>query len=221
MQSKVLRYPVYVLSIIVFLIALTYPLAYAGLYDFTLRMKEGAPFYALALHLFGYIAHHDIVFLVHVLGGMVALAMGPFQFMDALRRSRPGLHRKLGYVYFAGILAGGVGGLIVAPRAWGGQVTHWGFALLAVAWLASSARGLRLATQRRISDHQAWMRLSYGITLASVSLRIQMPLLLLAGLSEEHVYQCVAWSCWLPQLAWWGWRGRITPKPTPDLAQTG
>jgi hypothetical protein len=214
MRPKALRYAVNTLSILVLLLALTYPLAYAGLWDSRVRLKEGSPFNEIGVHFFqDFISRRYLPFLVHVLGGMLALALGPFQFMEGLRSARPKLHRSLGYAYFLGILAGGLGGLVSATRAWGGPLTQWGFGCLAVAWLASSAWGLRLAMGGRLREHQAWMRLSYGITLAAVTLRVQLPILHLAGLSDTHAYQVVAWSCWLPQVGWWLLRGKAGLAP--------
>lgn len=214
MQSKALRYLIYLLSVIVLLLAAAYPLSYAGLLDPRLRLKEGSPFNDIGVHLVqDFIAPRWLPFLAHVLGGMIALALGPFQFMDNLRAARPQLHRSLGYAYFLGILVGGLGGLVSATRAWGGPVTHWGFGALAIAWLGSSGWGLRLAMSGRLREHQAWMRLSYGITLTAVSLRVQLPILHLAGLSELHAYQVVAWSSWLPQVGWWLLRGRAGLAP--------
>src|SRR6185436_5200625 len=104
MQPKALRYLVYVLSGIVLLLALAYPLAYAGLLDPRVRLKEGSPFNDIGVHFVqDFIAPRWLPFLFHVSGGMIALALGPFQFMERLRAARPKLHRQLGYAYFLGI----------------------------------------------------------------------------------------------------------------------
>jgi uncharacterized membrane protein len=183
--------------------ASTYPAAFAGLLDLHKLYPPQGPFSVLQAHMSARVDHQDWGFLAHVCGAMVALAVGPFQFWKSLRDKRPGIHRKLGYLYFSGIFVGGIGGLLSAREAWGGTAAQIGFALLALFWMGSSARGLSLIRKGKIEEHQVWMRLSFAITLAGVSLRIQMPLLYMAGLPEILVYQTIAWSCWVPQVLWW------------------
>lgn len=188
--------------------ASTYPAAFAGFLDLHKLFPPEGPFSVLQAHMAARVDHHDWGFLAHVCGAMTALALGPFQFWTWLRGKHPGIHRKLGYLYFTGIFVGGIGGLVSAPTAWGGITAQMGFGLLALCWMASSARGLFLILKGRVDEHQVWMRLSFAITLAGVSLRVQMPLLYMAGLSEMAVYQTVAWSCWVPQVIWWNVGGR-------------
>ncbi len=185
-----------------------YLLGAAGLLDLNALAAAEGPFSELQRHFVALTAAGEAAFLAHVAGGIVALLTGPFQFWAGLRAKRPRLHRGLGYAYFTGILVGGLGGLLSARSAWGGPVAQNGFLLLAVLWLASAGQGLGAILKRDLARHQAWMRLSYALTLAAVSLRLQMPLLLLAGLNEAVVYQAVAWSCWVPQMLWWLAKGR-------------
>jgi hypothetical protein len=164
---------------------------------------EGAPFRELSTHMMDRIARMDWAFLAHLVGGSLALVLGPFQFWERLRKRRPQVHRRLGYGYFFSIALGGFGGLICAPSSWAGLPAQLGFGGLALAWLSSAALGLGAIRKGRIERHRSFMRLSYALTLAAVSLRIQMPLLFLAGLEELQVYRTVAWSCWVPQGIWW------------------
>lgn len=185
-----------------------YLLGAAGLMDLSVIANADGPFRGLRQHFVARIAVQDWAFIAHVAGGILALLTGPFQFWKGLRNKRPALHRGLGYAYFTGVFVGGLGGLISARSAWGGPVVQNGFLILAIVWLASAGQGLGFILKRQIAQHQAWMRLSYALTLAAVSLRLQMPLLLMLGLGELAVYQTIAWSCWVPQLAWWLWKGR-------------
>lgn len=185
-----------------------YLLGAAGVLDLGVIANAAGPFRGLRQHFVARVAMQDWAFLAHMSGGMLALLVGPFQFWTRLRAKRPALHRAMGFAYFTGVFVGGLGGLISARGAWGGPVVQNGFLLLAILWLASAGQGLGAILKRQVEKHQAWMRLSYALTLAAVSLRLQMPLLLLAGFSELAVYQAVAWTCWVPQAAWWMLRGR-------------
>ena len=139
--------------------------------------------------------------LTHVIGAMVALTLGPFQFLPRLRRRFTGVHRGLGRAYLAGVGVGGVGGLGLAFVAFGGPVAQVGFAALAVAWLATA--GLAVATIRRgdVAAHRRWMIRNMALTFAAVTLRLYLPILDGIGLPFADAYRTVAWLCWLPNLA--------------------
>ncbi|MFL6197652.1 MAG: DUF2306 domain-containing protein [Thermoanaerobaculia bacterium] len=137
---------------------------------------------------------------VHLLGGAVALAAGPFQFLAKLRAKRPGLHRVLGRVYVVSILSSGTGGFILAFVSQEGMAAHLGFASLAVAWIVTGALAYRRIRVRDVAGHRDWMLRSYALTLAGVTLRIYLPLSLLAGVPFAYAYPAISWLCWVPNL---------------------
>ncbi len=146
-----------------------------------------------------YVEHFGILML-HVVGGIAALALGPWQFWGGLRRRRLTLHRWIGRLYLMAILGGGVGGLAIARVAFGGLPARLGFALLAVAWLGCGAAAYGAIRRRDIASHQEWMIRSYALTLAAVTLRIWNPLLQAAGFPFPEAYISVAWISWVPNL---------------------
>ena len=72
---------------------------------------------------------------MHVLSGMLALLIGPFQFVRRLRRRFVRVHRFMGATYVASATALGVSGLILAPTAYTGLVASAGFTVLGLAML--------------------------------------------------------------------------------------
>jgi hypothetical protein len=52
--------------------------------------------------------------------------------------------------------------------------------------------------RRDTAAHRRWMIRCYALTFAAVTLRIQLGLLLLGGLSMEAALALIAWSCWIP-----------------------
>jgi hypothetical protein len=155
----------------------------------------------LVAHLVERYTAAQLVFLAHVVGGGIALLAGPWQLMPRLRARHLRLHRASGYLYAGAVALGGTAGLVMAARAWAGPVTQLGFTLLAVAWLATTALGLRsiiVAGDR--AAHRAWMTRSFALAFAAVSLRIQLPLLGVLGVPAAIAYQIVAWSSWVPNL---------------------
>jgi uncharacterized membrane protein len=117
----------------------------------------------------------------HLAGGLVALALGPWQLNGRLRQRALGLHRWMGRGYVVAVGVGGCSALVLAPLSMEGLVTHVGFGLLAVLWLASTLQAyLRIRASDPL-EHRRWMIRSYSLTLAAVTLRIYLPLSQLAG----------------------------------------
>ena len=135
----------------------------------------------------------------------VALALLPLQFWSRLRVRKPGLHRWLGRLYGISILISGVAGAVLALTTAEGGIAASGFLLLSLVWLGSTARAVWLAMQRRIAEHRVWMIRSAALTLAAVTLRIQLPIGI-ATVGFEVSYPLIAWACWVPNLLlaeWW------------------
>lgn len=129
----------------------------------------------------------------------VALALLPFQFAVRLRGRRPRLHRWMGRVYALAVLISAISGLALAIGTSAGPVAGWGFGVLAVLWLASTARGVQLAMAGDIARHRVWMIRSAALTLAAVTLRLYLPILS-AAMGFEAAYPVIAWICWVPNL---------------------
>lgn len=157
------------------------------------QVADGEPFP-------GKFAAHLPTFLLHVLGGTVALVLGPWQFWTRLRNRRPSLHRWLGRVYLVAILVGGATGLYMAALAFGGLPTRIGFAGLAVMWLATGVMAYRRVRRGDYEAHREWMIRNYALTFAAVTLRLWLPLFMLLGFSFVTAYTAVAWLSWVPNL---------------------
>ncbi|WP_406089262.1 DUF2306 domain-containing protein [Kitasatospora purpeofusca] len=146
-----------------------------------------------------YLAHRGSLVL-HVGGGVLAILLGPWQFLPRLRARRPGLHRLTGRLYLLAVLAAGTGGLLMAPRGLVGPVAPIGFTGLAVLLLLSSALAWRAARRRDILRHRAWAVRSFALIMAAATLRIWLPVMDLAGVPFDQAYATAAWTCWLINL---------------------
>ena len=143
---------------------------------------------------------HGFAISLHIVGAILALALGPFQFLARLRGRHPNLHRWMGRLYLLGVLAGGAAGLYLAPFAYGGPVARVGFGGLGVLWLATGLLAYRAIRARRIGAHRRWMTRNFALTLAAVTLRLWMPGLEAGGVPFDAAYPVVAWLCWVPNL---------------------
>jgi len=139
--------------------------------------------------------------LLHITGAMLALFLGPFQFIAKLRSGRllP-IHRWTGRIYLIGVLCGGIGGLYMSTIAYGGWFARLGFASLAVSWLFSGWMAYRAICNKQIEIHRQWMIRNYALSFAGVTLRLWLMLFQAAGLDFTLSYITMAWISWLPNL---------------------
>jgi hypothetical protein len=145
-----------------------------------------------------YLAHQTGI-IAHIIGGVLALSLGPFQFLNRLRARWPKVHRWMGRTYLIGILLGGTAGFYMAFYAYAGLAASLGFAALALLWLFT---GWMAYTNIRAGNkriHHQWIIRNFALTFAAVTLRIwMMPLMMTFG--ETTGYEIVAWVCWMPNL---------------------
>ena len=167
---------------------------------------------------------HEFALGVHVLSGVLALLIGPFQFVRRLRRRFVRVHRFLGATYVASATALGVSGLILAPTAYTGLVASAGFTVLDLAMLFTTWTAVRMVLAGRFGEHRRWMIRSFSLIMAGVMLRVWSPIygaLAAAGIvdfSFETAYAGIAWLCWVPNLllAIWFTRHISVSRPDPQ-----
>lgn len=149
---------------------------------------------------------HQIALLLHIGGGVIAILLGPFQFIKRLRAKHLTLHKIMGRVYALSCLIGGGAGLTMASRAHGGFPSTVGFGMLGILWITTIVFAIKRARERKIPAHREWMIRSFALTLAAFSLRM---ILLTHGILFETevitleftpMYQATAWLCWVPNL---------------------
>ena len=58
----------------------------------------------------------------------------------------------------------------MALESFGGLPTHFGFGMLAVLWLFTTAMAYRRVLQGKIQSHREWMIRSFALTFAAVTL---------------------------------------------------
>ena len=148
------------------------------------------------------IARVPVQALTHMLIGPIALLTGPWQFFAGLRARHPKFHRWNGRIYVTACLISGIGALFTAPFASGGMVASIGFTLLALSWLGTTFAGWRLAVARNFAMHRIFMRFSYALTFAAVTLRLQIPLgfIFLGFTSYREMSVWLAYTCWIPNV---------------------
>ena len=159
------------------------------------------------------IDHWRIAFFVHVYASLWVLLAGFTQFSTSLQRSRPGLHRKLGYIYVLNVLLiTGPAGLLMGFYANGGIPSRISFILLATGWILFTAMALVKAKRGDFRSHRHYMMRSYALTLSALTLRAwKWGITNSFELPPMDVYRAVAWLGWVPNLLlaeWLIWKGK-------------
>jgi uncharacterized membrane protein len=155
-------------------------------------------------------AEHPWRILIHVAASLVALALGPWQFIPALRR-RKALHRGLGFIYFLAVFVGGISGLFTAFIAQGGMISQVGFVTLAELWIVTAILALMAIKRGDYRSHEAWAIRSFALTFAAVTIRLQLGAGFASGQRFEDFYWMLSWTCWIPNLLVAEWLIRRRP----------
>jgi uncharacterized membrane protein len=137
---------------------------------------------------------------IHVAGSVTALLLGSFQFLPTLRPGSRTPHRWVGRLYVLGCLVGGAAGLILACGSSAGPIASAGFGGLAVSWIVVTLLGWRAVLQGRLAEHRRWMIRSWALTLAAMTLRIYLPLVMASGLPFLPWYRAISFLAWVPNL---------------------
>ena len=146
-------------------------------------------------------ARYIVPLRLHIAGGIGALLAGPWQFSARLRARALNLHRWLGRFYLLSVALGSIAGLAMATVSEQGLPTHLGFGLLAVLWFFTGLQAYRSVRAGNIDAHRDWMRRNFALSLAAVTLRYYLPLMLFAfHWPFRSSYIAVAWLCWVPNL---------------------
>lgn len=144
-------------------------------------------------------------FYSHVFSSIFLLPAGFTQFNPFLRHRYPQLHRAVGWSYLVILLCiAGPSGLYMAFYALGGWSAKLGFTMLALLWIAVTAKAGWTAICKKWRIHGQWMIISYSLTLAAITLRSYKFFFLLSydllgsNLSLMEFYQINAWLSWVP-----------------------
>ena len=169
-----------------------------------------------------YVAHLAML-MTHIIASMLAILIGPFQFLPGIRKGRLlKIHRWLGRTYLLSILFGGLSGLYMAQFAYGGIISEMGFGALASLWLYSGYRAYKHIRNKDLEAHRQWMIRNYALTFAGVMLRIYVPVSEAVGIDFLAAYRAISWLAWVPNLLiaqWIIYRTRPAQRRATVLAR--
>ncbi len=143
---------------------------------------------------------HRVWLLLHIVCGVLALTSGTMQLLVLRVRAPAAFHRWTGSVYALSVMGAGIAGLRLALTAWGGIANTVAFGLLAGLWMLATMRAVGAIRQGAAASHRIWIARSFALTLAGVTLRAEVGLFQVLGLSFEEAYHVASWTCWVLNL---------------------
>lgn len=108
---------------------------------------------------------------LHIMGGVVALGVGAFQFSSRLRRARPDIHRLMGKTYLAATALGGPSALYIQILNAEGAF-QWAAYAHSVTWMLATALAFWCVRLRDFDNHRLWMMRSYAMCVLFITLRV-------------------------------------------------
>ena len=131
----------------------------------------------------------------HVVFGITATLIGPFQFVSVIRNRNVKVHRMLGRIYLiCTLLAALVSWYIILSKKEIGITYQAGLFSLGFVWIASGTMAYFSIKNKKVELHKEWMIRSYVITLAFVTFRLITDIL--EPLQIKGVGALMAWACW-------------------------
>ncbi len=137
----------------------------------------------------------------HLLGGALALIIGPFQFSTKFRNRFLKTHRDLGKVFIIAIIFASLSAMYMSVYVAPQVNISWSISLfvMALAWLVSVLMAYRAVRLKIIPQHREWMIRAYIITLGFVLFRVLNENSFIQDLMptfEERGAACI-WLSWV------------------------
>jgi uncharacterized membrane protein len=135
--------------------------------------------------------------LLHVAGGVIALAAGLVQIWLGLTSRVAAAHRALGKLYVGAVGIASIAGFYLALAIHGNPPYGTGLFTLCVAWVVTTSMAVLAIRRRDLLQHREWMLRSYAVTFAFVTFRFGVDALIQWQDFEPRDAQGVmAWACW-------------------------
>lgn len=164
--------------------------------------KNALPHFSLNPEYYDHHWSHAGWLLLHIVGGIVALLLGPFQFWTSLRNWNRNVHRWIGRIYLGSVAVSVVSAFYILTLPESSFGFRIGIAGLALAWAITTSLGFAAIIRRKILQHKEWMIRSYVVTFGFVFFRMLLrPMIALEVATPGEVVSAVSWMCWaLPLL---------------------
>jgi hypothetical protein len=150
---------------------------------------------------FGPLWSRRLALLLHIIGGIVALLIAPWQFWSGYRRMPMAVHRLTGQMFLAAVALGSAGGFYLAFTTTLGWPFAFGITMLNAAWIATTGMAYYAIRHRLIAVHREWMIRAYIVTFAFVSIRLFNDVLPTSQLAGSDLAITLSWASWVIPLS--------------------
>jgi len=133
---------------------------------------------------------------LHIAGGITALAVGIVQLWLGLTDRVAALHRALGKLYVGVVAVASIAGFYLALMIPGNAPYASGLFFLCVAWVVTTSMAMLAIRRRNVPQHREWMMRSYAVTFAFVTFRFGVDALTSQGMAPGDAQAIMAWACW-------------------------
>lgn len=145
------------------------------------------------------LAEYPTITRLHVIPGLVYLALAPLQFLSPIRNRYPAYHRWSGRLLaMLGLILGGAALFIGLVVPFSGLPEQIVVAVFGTLFLISIIKGFQYARYREFAAHREWMLRAFAIGLSIVTMRlIFIPILISLdspSLDEIAYYSIVSFS---------------------------
>jgi hypothetical protein len=150
---------------------------------------------------------YRVAILGHILFGSVALAVGPVNLYNGLRRRHRRAHRRLGGIYAVAVSLAATFAIFMSFHAYAGTlaggryIVTSGFLTLGAIWIATLYAAVRaVAVDHDPDRHAYWMIINISVTYSAVFFRVANGALVAMG-QFDLLYPVLGWLGWLPSVA--------------------
>ncbi len=133
----------------------------------------------------------------HVVGGILATLIGPFQFIPRIRNNNIRIHRLLGRIFLICVMFAGLSSFYMAATSQVNLPYSIGLGGLGFVWLGSAIMAYVSIRNKKIELHREWMIRCYVITFAFTTFRLFQDIFNAWGVgTQEEILTLMSWSCW-------------------------
>ncbi|MFK7767488.1 MAG: DUF2306 domain-containing protein [Mariniblastus sp.] len=163
-------------------------------------------------------------FYLHIVIGPFAIVAGALLMFSGARKKFKTAHRWLGRVQMiVVVLCVAPSGLVMATDSFGGPLSGFGFAFLAIGTAITAIVAVNRARQRRFVQHQVWACRCFILLCSPMLLRLMSGAMITLEYDSVVTYRFIAWLSWLIPLGIFEairWR-RINKRMKSRVASSG
>lgn len=133
--------------------------------------------------------------LLHIIPGLVFLALAPLQFVTRIRQRHIRFHRRLGWLLVPASAVSGVLALLInfSFPAFGGISTQAATVFFGVIFLFSLVTAVRHVRRKEIPQHREWMIRVFALAMGVATIRLFIALFTVFGYGFEEAFGTAFW----------------------------